>query len=78
MTNRRIEVVNRKTFLPTFFVTSGNQVALDTVERACSRIDSTVDDCRFWWNDVEVLLADLTNREAVVRVKSDNRLLSDA
>ena len=75
--NRRIEIVNKKTFRPAHFITRGNQADLNVVRRACGRIDSELEDCRYWWGETEVYLTNTTGDVATVRIKSDDRLLSE-
>jgi hypothetical protein len=76
---REIIVVNHKLFKHTQFRTDeGDVVESHTLERALQRVEASgPEDCRFYWNDVQVSLHLVKYKSVELRVKRDGRLLSD-
>jgi hypothetical protein len=78
-TRHRIIVVNHKLYEHTQLLTDEPDVVESTtLKRALRRVNASgSEDCRFYWNDVQVSLHLVKYNRAELRVKKDGRLLSE-
>ena len=76
---RYIIVVNHKLWEHTQLLTDEADVVKSaTLQRALLRVQATSEeDCRFYWNDVQVSLHLVKYKRVELRVKRDGRLLSE-